>query len=150
MSILFSYRDVDVYERDVELFKDRNWLNDSCISYSFKQIEDSFNNNCIILMDPSVVSFLRIQADEEDIDELAVSLNVVNKNWIFVPVNDNDSFSGCSSHWSLLICEIASGRMYHCDSCRPNNMDAAVKTAKSVSKLISMYDYDHHFIYFVA
>ena len=38
--LLFSYRDIDIYERDAVLFNEGEWLNDSCLSYAFKRIED--------------------------------------------------------------------------------------------------------------
>ncbi len=140
MSILLSYKDVDIYRDDANCLLKANWLNDACISFAFRCIEDKMIRlfkDMSILMDPSVVSFMRIQAiDDEENDELAVSLGIQHKTWLFVPVNDNDSFGNSSTHWSLLVCHIPTGHMYHFDSHAPYNWNAAIKTALRVQRLI--------------
>ncbi len=130
-----------MYQRDVDMFQPNNWLNDSCISYSFRKIEDKLDLSShvcdVILMDPALMSFMMIQAtDDEDNEELASSLNVANKTWLIVPVNDNSSFSDSSTHWSLLVCHIPSGSMYSFDSHRNSNRQSTAKTATRVCKLL--------------
>lgn len=128
-----------MYPSDAELFKDRNWLNDACISYCFRRIEDEVNFKSIIFMDPSVVSFMMLQAiDDDENDELAISLSIKLKRWIIVPINDNDSFASASTHWSLLLCNINSGFIAHFDSNNSYNFTAACKAARRIRRLLHM------------
>mmetsp|Transcript_717 Transcript_717/g.1237 ORF Transcript_717/g.1237 Transcript_717/m.1237 type:complete len:245 (+) Transcript_717:82-816(+) len=143
MSILLSYEDADIYQRDLELFEDGKWLNDACIHYCFKRIENEYKRKGseiqakIILLDPSLVSFMLIQAvDREENEELAASLDVASKQWILAPVNDCDSFTSSSNHWSLLLCHLPSGFMAHFDSSGSYNHKAACKTATRIACLI--------------
>jgi hypothetical protein len=55
---LFSFYDVDVYEKDASFFERGQWLNDVCINLAFKFIEQekltSFLRDEILLFDPAV------------------------------------------------------------------------------------------------
>ncbi len=90
---------------DAMLLKPPGWLNDSCILHLFLRMKHEIlgDNPSVLLMDPSVISFLRLQCDtEEEIKELAEGLALRERNALLVPVNDMELFSGGSSHWSLL------------------------------------------------
>jgi hypothetical protein len=119
------------------LFEEGQWLNDACINYCFRRIEMGDQQSTILLMDPAVVSFLKIQVtDDEERAELAAGLGLQCREWVLAPVNDCDSFSSACSHWSLLLCHVSTGRMVHFDSNGRYNQEAARKTALHVSKLM--------------
>ena len=148
MALLVSYKDADVYDRDAVLFKNKNWLNDSCINFCLRRMEISTDR--LLLMDPSVVSFLRLQcSDEDEYEEIrqgkysissfffqycrnpisATSLTgtrIASKEWVFVPINDNESFQSSSTHWSSLILHIPSQKFWHYDSCHQQNYASAM------------------------
>eukprot|EP01031_Cornospumella_fuschlensis_P028292 gene28293-34160_t len=112
---LFSYRDVDVYQRDALLFRERQWLNDTCINFCFRCIEDK--SSSVKLVDPAVVSFLRLQVEEEDeFEDLARGLQLDRHEWLYCPINDNTDFSASSTHWSGLLVHIPTGQALHLDS----------------------------------
>ena len=50
--------------------------------------------------------------------------------------NNADSFDTPSSHWSLLLLNIPSGKLYHFDSCGSSNHDAAILTAEKLYVLL--------------
>lgn len=145
-ALLFSYRDVDMYERDAALFNDGQWLNDSCISYCFRRIEDHISSSnqemlkSILLVDPSVVSFLRTQCEEdEEFEDLRISLESDTKAWILLPVSDSQSFDTPSSHWSTLLCHRPTMSLLHYDSLGGRNLGSAQQLAGQVAKLLSWY-----------
>ena len=140
---IVSLLDADIYRRDVELLQSGSWLNDAVINYCFRRLELKFPSY-FLFMDPSVVSFLRLQCEEcEDWDELANALVITSRKWLFVPVNDNDAFDGVSSHWSLLLFFTPTGKCFHFDSHGCYNHAAAVATAEKLFFLLQRTDVPH-------
>lgn len=154
---LLCFHDVDIYDRDLRLFEDGKWLNDTCINYCFRKMEheglhdsnsstDSIDGSSriiskrILLMDPCVVSFLRLQCEDEDeLQELREGLAIGERDVIFVPINDCDSFESSSTHWSLLIITDATSlrpSIFHADSCGRYNKKAAMATRDSLAQLL--------------
>ena len=142
---LFSYRDVDVYERDAVLFNEGEWLNDSCLSYAFRRIEDKILSSTnqdflktILLVDPSVVSFLQLQCEEdEEFEDVRISLESDSKTWILFPVSDNQTFDAPSSHWSALLCHRPTASLLHYDSLGGRNLTSAQRLAEKIKQLLS-------------
>lgn len=138
MSLVLSYDEADLYDDDVRLFSGKQWLNDSCINYCFKRISHQLNNLAILLMDPSVVSFLILQCDDDDeYDSLAKGINLDSREWLLVPINDNESFLSQSTHWSLLVLHIASSTYIHYDSNFQCNYASSVRTSRKIHKLLA-------------
>ena len=145
-ALVLSYFDVDVYERDLKLFQEREWLNDTCINYCFKRLMNSKSSDMIdmvmkesvLLLDPSLVSFLRIQCEEDDeFEDLRISLELDKKVWVFIPINDNQSFETSSSHWSSLLCHIDSRHFLYYDSIENNpNLPSASNFIEKFAKLM--------------
>lgn len=144
--LVLSYFDVDVYERDLKLFENRNWLNDTCINYCFKRLLNSKSSDVVdmimkenvLLLDPSLVSFLRLQCEEDDeFEDLRMSLELDNKLWVFIPINDNQSFESSSSHWSSLLCHVDSHQMLYYDSVENNpNLASANNFIEKFARLM--------------
>lgn len=135
--MLFNFCDIDVYERDAALFKDGQWLNDTCISLRFRRIEQQNNCQAILLMDPPVVSFLRFQVEDDDeLEELSNGIGLHSKQWLLFPLNDNSSLTSVSTHWSLLLCHKTSGALFHFDSNNGHNNSAAFSASHKIGTLI--------------
>lgn len=135
--MIVSLLDADIYHRDLILFQSGNWLNDACINYCFRRLEIKISDESILLLDPSVVSFLRLQCDDdEEYAELAVGTDILQKTWVFIPINDCDSFSHASTHWSLLLLHVSTGKLYHFDSSGTHNLRAAESTSIKIYKLL--------------
>ncbi len=75
MSFMLSYHDIDIYDRDLSLLDDYQWLNDSILSYCLKRIEiqtndllSVYSSDCdrILTLHASTVSFLQIQCESEE------------------------------------------------------------------------------------
>ena len=137
--LIVSYRDVDIYENDLKLFCEGNWLNDTCINFCLRKAESSMNDS-ILLLDPAVAAFLRYQVDDdEEMKDLAKNLNVLQREWIFIPVNDCDSLGGSGSHWSALVCHVKSGYIAHLDSNGTYNKKAAISVSEKLTWMLGRY-----------
>lgn len=135
--LLLTFDDVDIYERDLNNFQDGCWLNDSCINYCFRKFDRKYSNHKLVLMDPTVVSFLLIQAsDEEDLEELYVNLQIDKRTWLLAPLTNRETFSEASTHWSLLLCHICSGKFFHFDSSGSYNETSSIRVANKIAQLI--------------
>jgi hypothetical protein len=69
-----NFHDAIVYETDLKLLVNPDWLNDSCINFIFRWFEhETFKGRTdLLFLDPCVVSCLMIQCDDdEEIAELA-------------------------------------------------------------------------------
>ena len=136
-TLLASLLDANIYGDDLALFRPTNWLNDSCINYCFRRLEQQIQNNSILFMDPSVVYFLLIQCTTtEEHCELSLGIRIMERTWVFIPVNNSDTFDTPSSHWSLLVLHVSSGELFHFDSCGMSNNHAAQFTAVKLFALI--------------
>lgn len=137
-----SFEDVELYPSDICLFDNGNWLNDSCVLFGLRRIErhlEEFWKTEMLLMDPCVVSFLRIQCHEpEEYKEIYESLCIREKSWIFLPLTNSESFEKISTHWSLLVVHIPGGTVYHFDSSFLLNQSAASHYIKCLEKLLNM------------
>jgi Ulp1 family protease len=141
--LILSYHDADIYERDQTLFQRGCWLNDSCINFYLKTIiheaTSSFPmemKDTICLLDPAVVQFIRLQCtDEEEFEDLRISLNLTSKSWMIAPINDNESFESESSHWSTLFIHIPSRLVFHYDSFGKRNLTSARNLTNILSVL---------------
>ena len=141
MSYLFSYKDIPVYEHDVNFLNDRQWLNDICINLAFRIFEDDYgtSRNSVILMDPAAVSFLRLQVEDDDeYENMALSLRINDHDWIFMPVSDNESFDGASTHWSLLVCHRPSLTFFSLDSHSSYNLRSSKRLLPKIIKLFNV------------
>lgn len=98
----------------------------------------------ILFVDPSVVSFLNLQCeDDEEFEDLRISLESDTKTWIFFPVSDNQSFDAPSSHWSTLLCHRPTASLLHYDSLGGRNLGAAQRLADKIARLLSWYVCNH-------
>lgn len=160
--VIDSFRDADLTRADLMLFSGGCWLNSSCINYAYRRIEEELENELrqssedaemnakrlstlqsILMMDPSVVSFLVLQCTEDDeFEEFYNGIEVYNRSWILLPVNNNESFESneSASHWSLLACHVSSGTLLHFDSSRLANNEAAKRVAKNLYRLLKRKD----------
>jgi Ulp1 family protease len=131
-TLVCSYHDADIYYRDLDLFQPGQWLNDACINICLRLLEyqdshsDSGTRSQILLLDPAVASFIRLQCrDNDEFQEVYAGNQLVSKDYVFVPINDNQSFVTSSSHWSLLVMHVPSSQFWHFDSHGSHNTESA-------------------------
>lgn len=139
MKLLFSHHDIDIYESDLRNFKINNWLNDTCIRFCFDHINTKTiaNSADILLLDPTIVAFLRLQCeDESDYEDLRSAYNLSEKKWIFMPINDVTDFESNGSHWSLLVVYVPTMITLHLDSHGNYNHKSVRHLVPKLNKLL--------------
>jgi len=143
--LIVNYHDACIYQSDLHLLMNNEWLNDACINFEmtrlshFKQSKVNCSSTVplphIEFLDPSVVSFFMHQlspGDGDDHDEFrnlycnwGVSKSCDELVILLVPINDNNSqgfemfHSGSlGNHWSLLAVFVKGERIqfFHFDS----------------------------------
>ncbi|KAG1709694.1 hypothetical protein DVH05_020347 [Phytophthora capsici] len=132
---VLNYHDVQLYDSDVELFAGPHWLNDNAINFYLQYLTQTRASSDVLLMDPAVVSCLLHQCEDEDeYQDLARGLSLMDKKLCIIPVTDNESLGGDSSHWSLLLYQDKQFR--HFDSSSGHNRHAAQGIAESFELLL--------------
>jgi len=88
--VLLSKRDAYLYQEDVNLLDDGMWLNEACINFIWRVLEDEYENalfnptliSKIAFMDPTVVSYLRFQIEPEEYADYVSGSGVLEKDWL--------------------------------------------------------------------
>jgi sentrin-specific protease 8 len=110
-----SHNNILLRRSDFDCFRDYCQINDMCISFYYDYLNKSNN---VLLLDPVAVS--TIIFFEDSIEELKeyFPLNMENKEYIFLPVNDNtNKFNyGGGSHWALIVYQKSDNCFYYIDS----------------------------------
>ena len=147
----YSIGDVQLRDSDLELIESTSgWLNDNCIYFSsVLLLGKNTNVTNVKIIDPSVVSFMKLQCqDDDEFEELAIGLDISKEQFVFVPINNCNTLSNnnTGTHWSLLILCLPHMVGYHLDSLsRLSNKNklkdnaqhvAAIQTAEAFSKVL--------------
>lgn len=143
MTSLFTFKDVDVSSRQAGFLQPRQWLDDVCINLSFRLFEDNLPNSerFIYMVDPSVVSFIKLQIDEEEeFDELWTSQSFGEYEWIFFPLSDSATLEriNTGTHWSLLVFHVPTFSFFHFDSAGTYNQPACSSYVEKLSKYLRL------------
>ena len=134
---VLAYHDVLLYESDVALLTRRDaWLNDTVLHFYLQYLTHTCASSDVLLMDPSVVSCLVHQCDDEDeYVELAQGVgDLATRRLCVLPVADNATLDCGSSHWSVLL--YSDGRFRHVDSRAGHNRSAAHRVAVAFERLL--------------
>jgi Ulp1 family protease len=137
---LLDYHDAVLYESDVVLLRPGGWLNDRVINFALRYYEHDCEpkiSDKVLLMDPAVVSYLRIQCeDEDDYVSLARGNQLGSRRLIILPCSDSLDFETPSTHWSVVIYSVDADVAVHLDSCNNHNSLSALDLLESFAKLL--------------
>lgn len=126
--VVVSYDGAELTLNDISLFTGRNWLNASNINFSLRWTHHRLNlPNSVLLLDPIVASFMRLQMEDADeANDLQAGIVFKSREWIIVPINDAENLQQSGSHWSLLLHHTPSNTSLHFDSSptKANNYSA--------------------------
>uniref|UniRef100_A0A6A7FMZ5 Sentrin-specific protease 8-like n=1 Tax=Hirondellea gigas TaxID=1518452 RepID=A0A6A7FMZ5_9CRUS len=121
--IVLSYHDSLLRESDLELLSGRNWLNDALIAFWLEYIQHTLfpDQARVLCISPEVTQLLKL-GDRSELSIFLDPLEANHKDYILLPVNDNNStVSSGGSHWSLLVFSRFDSKWYHYDSQRGSN-----------------------------
>jgi hypothetical protein len=136
--LVLNFHDAILYGSDVSLVESPSaWLNDACIHFYMTVLQQQ--HPAVMFVDPSVVTFLMHQCDEEDLEEFSARFDKGREKYC-VPINNGHASSAAwkrpcgGSHWSLLL--VIGDLYWHFDSVKGGNSPAARAVAKVFSNIL--------------
>ena len=134
--ILLNYKSVSLRKSDIQCLDNYKYLNDLCISFYYEILTQKFSKHekDFFLFDPSSISIILFDDNLEDLKECFNPLNLPDKNFLFIPVNDiSDKYSyGGGNHWGLIFYLKSSNIYYYIDS-----MKSYIKNIKIICEKIN-------------
>ncbi|XP_026725971.1 sentrin-specific protease 8 isoform X1 [Trichoplusia ni] len=126
-SIVLSFHDILLHQSDVALLDGPYWLNDTIISFYFEYLEKKIFRTAkeLLFVSPEVTQCIKMVQTEE-IKTFLEPLGISRKQFVFFPLNDNDTPDVAGgSHWSLLVYSKPEVSFFHFDSSYVTNHNAA-------------------------
>ena len=144
--ILITYKSCSIKQSDIDCLSDYQYLNDLIISFYYEILNEKYTSNDIILLDPAVSMSIIFDQDLDDINNCIFQpLEMKNKKFIFVPINDNTKieYKINGSHWALNIIDVNNNTIYYLDSMLNNISNAKI----SVRKFQKLFGKKFNFVY---
>ena len=132
----FECEGIKMYESDIETLRDGEWLTDSILAFAFKEMDELYNNNKyknMVFVKPEISQLIKASKDDEEVEKTIRQLGLRKTDWVFYPVNNNETDKEGGSHWSLLLYCGSRNTFYHFDPIKGMN-DRSV--AMLIKKLI--------------
>lgn len=117
--IVVTYKFVSLRKEDLNCIINNGYLTDRVIGFWYQIIQEKFPNQSIELIDPSVSMSIVLERNLKDIKECIIEpLNLKNKSFIFMPLNDNTSsdYGTKGNHWALNVIDMTNKTIYYFDS----------------------------------
>lgn len=121
--ISLNYHDSLLRFSDVELLKGPYWLNDQIISFYFEYLQKQKfgSNNSILFISPEVTQLMKLMHGH-DLEGLLKEIHVIDKDFVFFALNNNETTKAGGSHWSLLVLSMPESTFFHYDSSNKSNL----------------------------
>ena len=125
-STTLSLLDIVFFDEDVLSLNEGKWISDSIIAFWFKYLSEIVykENQNILFIPPSVTQVLKA-GFTDDFDMIWWPLNICQKKYIVMAVNDNKVNKSGGQHWSLLVYTAKENLWYHYDSLKNFNLEEA-------------------------
>ena len=127
------YDNIGLSYKDVENFEEGCYLNDLNISFYYNYLTDKNKSYeaQYCLLDPAMSQSLYYDEDIDFLKACLDPLDLVNKKFIFIPINDNtDKYKqGGGSHWALIVYQKEKNLFFYLDS-----MSSFIKTTFDICK----------------
>ncbi|CAL4063668.1 unnamed protein product [Meganyctiphanes norvegica] len=105
---------VKIYESDLDTLKDGEWFNDNVLSFAIDEMENySTKYRNMVFVKPAISHFIKVSTDEEYVERTIRDSGIRKADWVFIPVNNNETENEGGSHWSLLLYSGNSNTFYH-------------------------------------
>lgn len=119
--LYLTYKTISLHKSDVRCVSSPNYINDLIISFYYEILNDQFESysSLFALLDPVVTMSLISDTSIEDLHDMIYDpLDLDNKKYVFLPINDNKSLTtpGSGNHWALCLIETKSSTMFYFDS----------------------------------
>ncbi|XP_071815526.1 sentrin-specific protease 8-like isoform X2 [Apostichopus japonicus] len=138
--IVVSFHNSLLRESDVSLLDGPRWLNDKLIGFAFEYFEHTAfagKVDNIAIISPEVTQFIKLSAESE-IGVFVNPLDLPQKDYIFLAVNNNSSYSSVGgSHWSLLVFSKEDQSFMHFDPLHKSNAQDAKQLVLQLQPLVT-------------
>ena len=123
-------------EEDMRSLNDGEWISDAIIAFWFRYLAEVVyqNNQDILFIPPSVTQVLK-QGLTEVFSMTANSLNIGQKEYVLMAVNNNKLDKAGGHHWSLVVYKVKDDVWLHYDSMEDLNL----REAKSLVNRMQEY-----------
>eukprot|EP01083_Nonionella_stella_P202421 739506_1 len=133
--VIVELGDSQLYESDLDLLQPPDWLNDSLISFAFEYLRCVLLKNtetiCFVL--PTTAFIIVHEQDENDLRRTVQGAGMIDKQYVFFPVNNNTSIESTGgTHWSLLVYIKDLHKLFHFDSGGGMNSVCAEDIARKI------------------
>ena len=129
---LFESGGVKMYESDLETLRDGKWFTDSILSFAFNEMDEKYDRH-MVFVKPEISQLIKLSTDEDEVEKTIRNLGLRKADWVFFPVNNNETEEEGGSHWSLLLYSGNGNIFYHFDPITGAN-DCSVATL--IKKLV--------------
>ena len=121
-----SYRDIGLFEEDLRSLNDGEWISDGIIAFWFGYLAEVAyqDNQDILFIPPSVTQILK-QGPIDLFSKTIEALNIGQRKYVLMAVNNNKSDKAGGYHWSLLIYKVKDDVWLHYDSMEDINLKEA-------------------------
>ena len=124
-SVRLKSYNISIDEYDILSVKGNNWISDGIIKLWMTHLQLTHSNNeKLLFVTPSISQMFKI-GETKDLDKTLDSLEAWWKDYIFMPVNDNNTEKQGGNHWSLLVFSRQDNTWYHADSNHGSNQKNA-------------------------
>lgn len=115
--VVLNYHNTLLRQNDVFLLTGAHWLNDQIISFYLEYLERNIykNRKDLLFVSPEVVQCLKFVTRQE-MSIFLEPLNAHEKQFIFMPLNDNNEVTAGGNHWSLLVFSRPESTFFYYDS----------------------------------
>ena len=117
------YRDVALFEEDLQSLNDGKWISDAIIAFWFRYLEEDVykDNQDIIFIPPSITQVFK-QGLTDTFRIFANELNIGQRKYVLLAVNNNKLDKAGGYHWSLLVYKVKDDAWLHYDSLEDLNL----------------------------
>ncbi|XP_052780849.1 sentrin-specific protease 8-like [Mya arenaria] len=137
--IVLNFNDSLLHKSDVDLLIGPHWINDQLLNFCFEYYEkEQFSHSAdkLALLNADVVQFVKL-AQDNDIGNFLAPLNLPSKQFVFLPVNDNQVVNQTGgNHWSLLVYIRNKQEFRHYDSLEGRNQEIARTLAYKIQPYV--------------
>ena len=124
-------------EEDMRSLNDGEWISDAIIAFWFRYLAEVVyqNNQDILFIPPSVTQVLK-QGLTEVFSMTANSLNIGQKEYVLMAVNNNKLDKAGGHHWSLVVYKVKDDVWLHYDSMEDLNLNEAKAIVRRIQQYI--------------
>lgn len=128
---------------DINLLRGPRWLNDQIISFYLEYLENRTykNHNDILFVSPEVVQCIKLVSRTE-MGIFLEPLKAMEKNFIILPLNDNEEDRAGGGHWSLLVFSRPEQTFFHYDSFERNNFHHCYQFVRELAHGVGCADFE--------